>query len=331
MVADPLTRPTAAWSRRLALLRAVASHVAAFAMTLLGATLMVLVLLTWAPGDAIDMLPNGEEVRSVLQREWGLDQPLWTRWATFASRAARLDLGTSLAYRPGAPVVDVLAAPAARSATWFAAAMALSVAAGTLLAALPPGRWRAPLATIRAASLPPLFLAAHLAVNGVNEATWRAIQAGYLARPDWFALPDQDSWVRSALAVVLLAFASGGLADVHGAMSDVLRDVRGAGYVDHARTRGLPVAPHVLSNMIAPLAGVFSSRAAFYAGGLVIVEKVLLLQGVGSILWEAAQQRDVNVALGATLFLSALVAGARLLADVARAWADPRLRDAAWG
>lgn len=296
--------------------------------TVAGASAFVLALLEAAPGDPIDLLPNGEDVRGVLEQEWGLDQPLVLRWLRFLLHACTGDLGTSLAYRPGAPVFDVIAGPALRSSAWFFAAMILCMVMGTAIGTITAGRarWFKPFVSL--ISLPPLFLLAHLCVNALNEVAWRGIQAGVVDRPDWFALPDQASLLRTSLAIGLLAVGSGALSDVHGQVEEVLTDVRSSAYVDHARARGKPVLPHILSNLVAPLAGIATSRAAFFAGGLVVLEKVLLLNGVGAILWQAAQLRDYNVALGVTLLLSTLVAGVRLVGDVVRTVADPRLGSA---
>lgn len=312
-------------SRWLPLIRQLIGHVLAFLATIAGASGLVLVLLWCAPGDPIDMLPNAEEVRPVLEREWELDKPLPVRWIGFVRRAATGDLGTSLTYRPGAPVLDVIAEPALRSMTWFGAAMATCIGVSTALAALTVGRPSIVRASARLFSIAPLFLLAHLAVNGMNAVAWRAMNAGWIDRPAWFALPDQASPVRTALAIALLAVASGALTDVHGAIEDVLADILASPYVDHARARGADVWPHVLANLVAPVAGIATSRAAFFAGGLVVVEKVLLLNGAGAILWEAAQQRDYNVAMGITVLLATLVAGVRLVGDVIRAFANPRL------
>ncbi len=313
-------------SRPAALARHAAGHALAFVATVAGASAFVLLLLEAAPGDPIDLLPNGEDVRSVLEQEWGLDQPLVWRWLQFLARACTGDLGTSLAYRPGAPVLDVIAGPALRSSAYFFSAMALCMGVGTALGTLTAGRarWLNPFVSVL--SLPPLFLLAHLCVNALNGLAWRAIQAGAIERPDWFALPDQASLLRTSLAIALLAVGSGALSDVHGQVEEVLTDVRSSAYVDHARARGKPVLPHILANLVAPLAGIATSRAAFFAGGLVVLEKVLLLNGVGAILWQAAQLRDYNVALGVTLLMATLVAGVRLIGDVVRTIADPRLR-----
>ena len=59
-----------------------------------------------------------------------------------------------------------------------------------------------------------------------------------------------------------------------------------------------------------------------------ILEKVLLLNGVGAILWQAALLRDYDLALGISLLAATFVSLARLAGDTVRIAVDPRLQEA---
>jgi ABC-type dipeptide/oligopeptide/nickel transport system permease component len=179
---------------------------------------------------------------------------------------------------------------------------------------------------VQAVSIAPVFLLAHVAVAALNGVAWAAMERGWIARPDWFALPDQPSALRTALAVVLLAVGSGALAGVHGEVEDALVRVRASPWVDAARARGEPTGAMVLRALAPELAGTAASRAALLVGGAVIVEKVLLLNGAGAVLWSAALLRDSELALSIGVLAAALVAAARLAADAVRVAIDPRLR-----
>lgn len=307
-------------------MRLLLQRLAVFAVTLVGAVAAVFLLLHAAPGDPIDLLPNGEELRPVLERDWQLDQPVPVRLGSYLSHAARGDLGTSLAYRPGMPVLDVVLGPALRSLGLLLAALGLTLAWGTALAWWTAGRssWERKL--VQVVSIAPVFLLAHLAVHGINETTMALVQAGTIARPAWFALPGQPSVFRTVLAVVLLAVGSGALSEVRNEVETALREIRSSGWATAVRARGGRLAPHVLLNLVGPLTTIASSRAAFFVGGLVILEKVLLLNGIGSILWQAALLRDYPLALGITVIFASIVCVARLLGDTVRIAVDPRLR-----
>lgn len=306
--------------------RALLARLLVFGATVAGAAAVALTLLALAPGDPIALLPNAAEVRPVLEAEWALDRPLPVRVLRWLGRAATGDLGISVAYRPGMAVRDLLAGPALVTVGWWLAALGLAVAWGVGLGAWTAGRPGAARRILRWTSLVPVFVLAHLLVRGLNEGAWALMEAGRIARPEWFALPDRASDLRSALAILVLAVGSGTLAEVHAEVEDVVTGIRASGYVDAARARGMPVLPHVLRNLVAPVATIAANRAAALLGGVVVVEKLLLLNGAGAILWSAAELRDYDVVVGVTVGAAALVAGARLVADAVRIGWDPRLR-----
>ncbi len=287
-----------------------------------------MLLLALAPGDPIDLLPNADDVRPELEARWHLDRPIPVRYALYLGQLASGDLGTSLAYRPGMPVADIILRPALRSAGWLVAAWMLTLVWGTALAWYTAGRSSAWTLAVRLASIGPVFLLAHLAVFGFNEAAWSMMQAGTIERPGWFALPDQASSLRTVLAIVILAVGSGALAELHAEVENALVAIQRSGFADAARARGMPVWPHIAWNLASPLTTIAVSRAAFFVGGLVVLEKVLLLNGVGAILWQAALLRDYDLCLGIGLLAAVVVAGARLTGDGIRIAIDPRLRAA---
>ncbi|MEZ4238140.1 MAG: ABC transporter permease subunit [Myxococcota bacterium] len=297
--------------------------------TVAGATALLLALLFLAPGDPIDTIPNGEALRPQLTEQFGLDRPPAVRWAVRLGRALVFDLGTSYVYRPGAPVAEVVARPAVRTVGLVAAACALAVGLGGLLAGITAGRRSALRPLVQAGSLVATFVLADVLVSGINDATWWALQAGWIERPAWFALPDQASLVRSALAVAILAGGSGTLAEVHAELEDALVRIRSSPWVDAARARGRVPWGAVLRAMVPAIASTLSDRAALLVGGALVVEHVLLMRGVGDILWQAARLRDYDLALAIALLSAVLVAGTRLLAEAATLLVDPRLRGAA--
>lgn len=307
---------------------AVLSRVASFVATVVGAVVLVELLLALAPGDAVDLLPNAAELRPVLAAEWGLDKPLPERLAATVGRVLTGDLGTSLTWRPGAPVAELVADTGLRSLTLLAPALALGLALAVGLASVSARGGTRLLRVVQALSVVPAFLAAYVLVTGINAATWALVERGVVARPEWFALPDTPSAVRTALAVLTLAIASGGLGEMHAACDAELRRLRAAPFVEAARARGEPTWPIVLHNLLPALVDVAASRAAWLLGSLVVVEKLLLFSGAGAALWQACRLRDYPVAVGITVAAALVVAGARLCADLARLALDPRLREA---
>lgn len=308
------------------LVRSLFMRAAWFLATLVGAVVLLQLLLWAAPGDPIDLLPNGEELRPRLEQEWGLDKPLPVRVSSSVAKALTGDLGTSLSVRPGASVSELVSSRVSRSLGILLPALLLGLALALPLARLTAGRGAVARRAVEVASVAPVFLVAYLTVHGLNELTFGLMESGWISRPGWFALPDQPSALRTAIAVTVLAVASSSLAELHGSLESEVRHIRQSGYFEAAVARGAPTRTLELVNLLAPLASLAASRVTFLVGGLVIIEKVLLINGAGALLWDACLQRDYNVAMGITLYAALAVCGARLLADVARVLIDPRMR-----
>jgi len=73
----------------------------------------------------------------------------------------------------------------------------------------------------------------------------------------------------------------------------------------------VPVLPELLA-----LAGVSISMAV---GASIPVEALCDSPGVGQLIWQAAQARDLPVLINVTLLITALTVTANLMADTARA------------
>lgn len=313
--------------RALGTALAIGRLLLSFCVTLAGAVLVAQALLWAAPGDPVDLVPNGEEMRAQLEQEWGLDRPRMLQYTGFLWNAARGDLGHSLTFRPGAPVLDLVLPAAGSSLSLLLPAVVLALGTGLGLAWFTAGRRSVVRKVVQAASVPPVFLLAFGAVEVLNRTTFDLMERGLVERPGWFALPDTDSLLKGVLAVLVMALGSGSLHEVLAACEDEIVRVRNAPFVDAAIARGAPLWRHVLPNLVAPLTSVASSRTAFFVGGLIIVEKVLHINGAGAMLWQACRLRDYPLALGITVLAASAVCAARLLADLVRLTADPRLRE----
>jgi peptide/nickel transport system permease protein len=281
-------------------------------------------LVVVAPGGAADAAAAGPGDRAALAASWAEEAPAVTRIARGIGRTLQGDLGTSRVVKPGAPVTPLALGAWSRSAARLLAALGVA----TLLAVAGAMRRRRVGLASSVASATPVFLLALAAVTSINAATWWLVSAGWIDRPSWFALPDAPSLWREVLGVTILAVASSGLSELRRDVAGALAAYRDSPWADAARTRGEPQWPHLLTNLTAPVARALSARAVLLAGGLVVLEKVLLLQGAGGLLWRAAVARDLPLAAGVALVGAGVIAAIRLGLDLLALRADPRLMEA---
>lgn len=308
------------------LLRALGSRSLAFIATLFGAGLLLHGLLLLAPGDPIDLIPDGEANRAELAVEFGLDRPPLERLIGGTLRALTGDLGPSLIVAPGTPVTELVRRSCWRSLMVVGPALPIAMLAGLGAGLLTAGRSSALRGLIQIIGALPVFLLAWALVTTLNAGAWSLIERGVLERPDWFALPDQDSPLRTALAIAAVVLGSGTLFEVHAACEAEILRLRRSELADAITGLGLPLWPVLLRNLAPGLLTVARDRVAFLVGGLVVVEKVLLMGGAGALLWQAALARDYPLAIGLGVAAATVVAGSALVADALRLLLDPRAR-----
>ncbi len=107
-------------------------------------------------------------------------------------------------------------------------------------------------------------------------------------------------------------------------------DVYSADHVRVARAKGLPdrrvVTGHVMRNALLPLTTVLGLHFGHILGGAVIIERVFSWQGMGQMLVDGVTRADTNVVLAWLMVTATMVLLFNLLADLAYAWLDPRIR-----
>ncbi|MHB1597855.1 MAG: ABC transporter permease [Acidimicrobiales bacterium] len=101
-------------------------------------------------------------------------------------------------------------------------------------------------------------------------------------------------------------------------------------YVRTARAKGAPwsrvLVRHVLRNSLLPVVSLIGISFPYVVSGSLIVEALFDYPGMGLLFWDAEQSRDYPVLLGVVLLVSVAVVVGNLLADLAYAALDPRIR-----
>jgi peptide/nickel transport system permease protein len=109
-----------------------------------------------------------------------------------------------------------------------------------------------------------------------------------------------------------------------------LLDVLGQDYVRSAWAKGLTVTrvtlDHALRNALIPIITLLGLSVPQVLSSSIVVETVFAWPGMGRLLVESAYQRNYTVLMGEIVLVSVLVILGNLLADLAYAVADPRIR-----
>ena len=307
------------------MLRGVVRRLVLVIPTLLGAATLVFAFLHLLPGDPVEIM-LGESAApadvTLLRRDLGLDRPLPEQYVTFLGRAARGDLGSSLAFHE--PVSSVIAAR--YPATLELAAVAFVVA---LVVAVPAGV----VAAVRAGTLVDHVARAASLVGLCVPSFWLgpllillfAVQLG------WLPVSGRGGVSHLLLPAATLA---AGMASVLLRLTRAsLLDVLSGDYVRTARAKGIPrwrvLFVHALRNALLPVTTVAGLQAGGLLAGAIITETIFAWPGLVRLVVQAIAARDYPLVQGCVLAIGASYLVVNALTDVLSLAIDPRLRDAA--
>lgn len=170
-----------------------------------------------------------------------------------------------------------------------------------------------------------LLIALVLSRGGTN--------VGGLFSPNYIDAPWSWKRLTDMLAHLWIPVAAISLEGVAGLMRQMrakLMDVLGADYVRTARAKGAPdrtvLWKHAVRNAINPLISLAGLSLPGLISSTILVSIVLNLPTIGPFLYDSLLNKDQYVVTTLLLISSFLLMVGNLLADLALAWADPRIR-----
>ena len=289
---------------------------------LLGIMLATFALMRGAGGSPFRLETGGvpASLQAQLEDYYNLDEPWFVEFLTYVRNVATLDFGPSLTdrYVTVDGVVEqqfpVTLELALLATAW---AVPVGIALG-LLGGLRRGTALELGTTVVATALlvVPVFLFSEAASLYLVE-EWGLFPSGW------------DSGAAKVLPALVLGLAPAGY--VARLIRAAVVETLGQDYVRTARAKGLRrgriVVAHVLRNSLVPFLGAAVPVLALLVSGTFFVEAAFGIPGAAPTFVSAAKQRDYPMVMGLTVVLAAVVIAANLLADVAAAALDPRVRE----
>jgi peptide/nickel transport system permease protein len=287
-----------------------------------GVATLVFAVTNIIPGDPVDLM-LGETARpaqrEVLRKALGLDRPLGVQYADYLASLVRGDLGTSLhKKRPVARlIVERISASAELTFASLAIAIAIALPLG-ILAARRAGTGvdlAAGALAVLGASIPVFWLGPLLIIFFSIDLGWLPVSG----RSSALSLVLPALTLGTALSAILMRMTRSSILDV--LPQDYLATARAKGLSDR-RVLWL----HALRNACLPLITILSLQLGALLSGAIITETVFAWPGVGRLTIQAIAARDYPLVQGCVLFIAMVYVAGNLLADIAYAWLDPRVR-----
>jgi peptide/nickel transport system permease protein len=258
--------------------------------------------------------------------ELGLDRSVVVQYGKWLGGLFHGDLGAS--YFTGEPVTNMLTTrvPVTLALVLLALlfTMVLSVLIGVTAAVRGGALDRVLQVTGAAGAAVPSFVVAIVLVLALAIAVPVFPATGYIS-------PDVDpvGWARSLVlpvTAVLIGSVAGAAQQFRGAVIDVLRQ----DFVRTLRTRGVSeraiVFRHVLRNAAGPGLTVLSLQTIALMGGVVIIERVFAMPGMGLLASTSALEGDIPAVMGAVLFTIVVVVVVNIAVDLLGGWLNPKAR-----
>lgn len=289
-------------------------------------TFLLLQLIPGNPASFILGAGASKEQIAALTQELGLDRPLPVQYVDWMRNAVQGDFGQSST--SNMPAIDAVlrALPVTLSVAVVSLFLTIVLGIGLgLLAAVKEGFWdRLTQGLCSLAMAVPVFWLAALLIYLL------AIKTDMFYATDYVPLTESPQlWI---LHVMLPALAIGlttmGQVAFHSRAS--FRDVLTRDFLRTLRATGLSrrriLVKHVLRNGLIPVVTVLGMTFVFMLGGVVIIEAIFSLPGLGALMIQSVNTHDVAVVQTAVVAFTILVIAANLVTDLMVAGLDPRAR-----
>lgn len=307
-----------------------AKLLARYVLGLLAASIAIFTVMRLIPGDParIALGTNAtDEAVAELSAALGTDQPAASQYFSWMSGLLTGDFGLSLASR--APVTELIVDRAQVSLILCGAAMVLALAIAVPVGVFTATRYGRPEEAALSAGTQ-IGIAVPSFLVGILLVAVFSVQLGWVPASGWVP-PGTDFsqfLARLVLPVVALSLVQGAIITryVRGAVLEVLvaDHLRTARAIGQSRTQAL--IRHGLRSAALPVLTVAGVQLTTLIVGAVVIEKVFLLPGLGTMLLDAVAQRDIPVVQTIVMLLVTFTLTINLLIDIAYRVLDPRLR-----
>ena len=267
------------------------------------------------------LVPEGATAEQIaqLRHVLGFDRSLLVQYGAYLSDLWRFDFGESLVQRAGVAGIVVQRIP-----------YTVALAAGALLVALGIGIPAGMAMAVWRGSILERALAGFVLTGQSLPTFWSGILLilRFGVALGWLPTSGADSLqslIMPSIALGALTMSTFARMTRVAVLDELSRD-----YVTAARARGLSlrtaVLRHVLRNASIPVITIIALEIGNLLAGAVIVESVFAWPGIGQLAIQSIAARDFLVVQAIVLFVSIVYIGTNLLADIAYAVIDPRIR-----
>ncbi|PJF27230.1 MAG: ABC transporter permease [Phototrophicales bacterium] len=272
-------------------------------------------------GDPISVMAPptfNEEQIAQLRQAWGFDKPIWDQYVIFITKAVTGDFGQSIqARRPAMELVF-------ERLGYTYLLTAASALVGALIA-IPLGI----LSAIKRNSPLDLLLTGLSSIGTAMPSFWLGLMLILLFSVTLRILPAFGALTPEAIIMPAVTLGVGMAARLSRLTRSAMLEILGEDYVRTARSKGLSsyvvIMRHALRNALIPVITVIGLQLGWLLGGSVVVESVFSWPGLGRLMIESINVRDITVVQAGLLWFALSFMLINLAVDIAYTFLDPRI------
>ncbi|MGH9979593.1 MAG: ABC transporter permease [Nitrososphaeraceae archaeon] len=297
------------------------------------------ILIRLAPGGPAYILAGDRRLLPIefverINREFGLDRPLYEQLFLYISNVFHGELGISYYFRE--PVISIIMERIPATALLMGTQFIISFLVGVGLAVLVYGMKRlsvkdyvGQIFSMLAYSTPTFWLGFILIL--LFSIQMKLLPASGITTPgeDFTGLESMTDVTRHLL-LPAITLSLTGIAIYFGLMKTSLKESLGQDYITLARSKGLDerriLFGHALRNSLLPVVSITGMNVGVLLSGTILVETVFAWPGLGKLVYDAFLARDLPIIMGVFIVLSISVIIANLVTDIIYGIIDPRIR-----
>ncbi len=297
-------------------------------LLLLGMSFIVFASLYIAPGNPAAMVagPSAttEDIEAV-RVSLGLDRPFLVQYLIYLRNLLTLDLGTS--YTSRQPILDEILVRLPNTLNLACASMILAVLVGIpcgIITALKKDKLTDNVLTtfsLVGISIPNFLLGTVLMY--IFAVRLELLPTGGMTHYFWTPIGFQQAILPA------IALSTGTIASFTRIGRSAMLDVLQSDYIRTAKSKGLKqktiIGIHALRNALIPLVTQFGTSFGGLLGGAIITEQVFVINGVGTYLISAINNRNYPVVQSTVLVIATLFILINLVVDILYCVIDPRI------
>jgi len=301
----------------------VLKRIFAMIFIVLGVLLVVQFIMYITPNDITPLILGSEwtpEAAAELRHELGIDQPLLVQYGRYILNLLQGDFGTSPL--TGTPIIEQLKVRLPNTVILMLGGVFITVAF-----ALPIG--------VQTAVKPNSVGSVFSTIFGLFGSSMPAFWLGLLlillfsVKLGWLPAGGTDQGIKS----LIMPWITLGLMSLAQTMrttrSSMLESIR-MDYIRTAKAKGVKhrdvIYKHALKNAMMPIITVVGNQVGILLGGAIITETVFAIPGMGRLMIEGMQNRDIPSTQGAIFSMAVCIAIVSLVIDLLYAYVDPRIK-----